>query len=284
MESAASPGQMAVTNELAEGEVPLTIQPADHVPWYHPPRSLAVGPGEVHLWRLPLKPPHHQLVRLGQLLSNDERARADRYKLEHIRRRFIAARGQLRQVLSRYLDEPAERIAFRYESLGKPFLAAPWDQSGLHFNLSDSHEMALCSVTAGIELGADVERIRAVVNFHELARRFFAESEINLIENLDQRERLLGFFNCWTRKEAYLKAVGSGLSFPLNKLEVTVTPGEPARLLTLNGSRQEALGWHLAALVPMPGYVAALAMRAPINQLDCYAVEGSETYPRVEQR
>lgn len=225
----------------------------------------------MHLWRLPLKPPDHELVRLGELLSIDERARAERYKLERIRRRFVAARGQLRQVLSHYLSAAPERIEFRYESLGKPFLAAPWDQSGLQFNLSDSHEMALCSVTADWELGADVERIRAISNFNELARRFFADSEIHLIESLQQRERLLGFFNCWTRKEAYLKAVGSGLSFPLNKLEVTVRPGDPARLLTLNGSRQEALGWHMAALVPIPGYVAALAMQAPISKLTCYA-------------
>jgi len=137
----------------------------------------------------------------------------------------------------------------------------------LQFNLSDSHEMALCGVTAEHELGTDVERIRAVSNFSELARRYFASSEIAQLERLNLRDRLLGFFNCWTRKEAYLKAVGSGLSFPLNKLEVTVLPGEPARLLKLNGSRQEAFGWHMADAAPMSGYVAAVASKAPMEKL-----------------
>lgn len=242
--------------------------------WLAPPAALECRLGEVHLWRLPLKPPEETLRRLHGLLSDDELARADRYKLERVRRRFVAGRGQLRQVLARYLNARPEEIQFRYEPLGKPFLAAPWDQSALQFNLSDSHEMALCSVTSQHPLGADVERVRDVVNFDDLARRFFAESEIGLIDRLERREKLIGFFNCWTRKEAYLKAVGSGLTFPLNKLEVSVTPGEPARLLTLNGSRQEAAGWHMADLSPIPGYVAALAMQAPILRIAGYAVGG----------
>lgn len=244
-----------------------------HGVWRPQPSAISAVVGEVHLWRLPLKPSAGEITRLWDSLSDDEQARADRYKIERIRRRFIAARGQLRAILSKYLATTPEQIEFRYQSLGKPYLAPPWSESSLQFNLSDSHEMALCGITVGNELGTDVERIRDVQNFNELARRYFAKSEIVQLERMELGNRLLGFFNCWTRKEAYLKAVGSGLSFPLNKLEVTVAPGQPARLLTLNGSRREALGWHMDAIVPVPGYVAALAINASIERLVCYSLE-----------
>ena len=244
-----------------------------HDLWNAQPPTASVLTGEVHLWRLPLKPAIGEVSRLWEFLSGDEQTRANRYKIERIRRRFIAARGQLRVVLSKYLATTPERIEFRYESLGKPHLASPWSKTGLQFNLSDSHEMALCGITVGNELGTDVERIRAVSNFSELALRYFAGSEIAQLERLGFQERLLGFFNCWTRKEAYLKAVGSGLSFPLNQLEVTVLPGEPARLLKLNGSSQEALGWHMVEVAPMPGYVAAMASNAPMEKLVCYSLD-----------
>lgn len=244
-----------------------------HVVWRSQPSALAVAAGEVHLWRLPLKLSAGKVACLWNWLAEDEQARANRYKIERIRRRFIAARGQLREILAKYLETSPDRIEFRYESLGKPYLAPQWSDSDLHFNLSDSHEMALCAVTVGKELGTDVERIRVVQNFDDLAERFFANSEILQLNRMDLRERLLGFFNCWTRKEAYLKAVGSGLSFPLNKLEVSVVPGEPARLLKLNGSSQQARGWQMDAIVPVPGYVAALAIKSPITRLVCYSFE-----------
>lgn len=239
--------------------------------WQSEPAVVSLAEGEVHLWRLPLKPAAGEITRLRELLADDELARADRYKIERVRRRFIAARGQLREVLSKYAAAAPDEIKFCYQSLGKPDLAPPWNETRLQFNLTDSHEMALCAVTLEHAIGTDVERIRDVTNFNDLARRYFAKSETEHLQRLNPRQRLLGFFNCWTRKEAYLKAVGSGLSFPLNKLEVTVAPGQPACLLKLNGSTEQAKGWRLDAMEPVPGYVAALAIRAAVDRLVCYS-------------
>jgi 4'-phosphopantetheinyl transferase len=196
---------------------------------------------------------------LRVLLSTDECQRAARFHFERHRRRFIACRGQVRRILGNYLDTSAAQVRFQYGRMGKPALDAPWNGSPIRFNVSNSHEAALCAVALDRELGVDIEHIRAPSDFDGLAARFFARSEVALLRSLPAERRLEAFFNCWTRKEAVLKAVGTGLAFPLDKVVVTLTPDEPARLLAYDDDPEAAADWWLARLEPGPGYMGALA-------------------------
>ncbi len=228
-------------------------------PWPRGPANLRLSAGDVHVWCLPLDVPPDEADSLRSVLSDDERQRADRFHFDDHRRRFAVGRARLRQLLASYLNESAERLRFQYGRLGKPALAAAWRESRIQFNVSNSHEMALCALALDRDLGVDVEHIRPLDNFDGLAERYYATCELDTIRALPEDQRLTGFFNCWTRKEALLKAVGTGLSFPLDQVVVTLVPGEPARLLSFQGHADSAGGWWLEGFQPATGYVAAVA-------------------------
>jgi 4'-phosphopantetheinyl transferase len=228
-------------------------------PWptLHEPPVLT--PGAVHVWRLKLDLTATQIARLRRVLTDDERVRADRFHAERHRHRFIACRAQVRQLLAGYLKERPEKIDFRLGSQGKPALGAPWSSSGIHFNVSNSHDMALCAIALQCELGVDIEHVREGRDHEGLAARFFAPQEIDALRALSADRRTAAFFNCWTRKEAVLKAVGIGIAFPLDRLVVTLAPSDPARVVAFDGTPAAAADWWLEHLEPAPGYVGALA-------------------------
>ncbi len=221
----------------------------------------ALTSGAVHVWRLTLDLPPAQIDNLRRVLTNDERVRADRFHADRHRHRFIACRAQVRQLLAGYLNERPERIDFRLGPQGKPALAVPWNDSEIDFNVSNSHEMALCAVALKCELGVDIEHLRKGRDHEGLAARFFAPQEVESLNALPADRRAEGFLRCWTRKEAVLKAVGIGLSFPLDRLVVTLAPRDPARVLAFDGTPAAAANWWLEHLEPAPGYVGALAAR-----------------------
>lgn len=242
-------------------------------PWPKPIEQPQLATEAAHVWCLPLDVPESFLTELWTLLSEDERQRAARFLFDKHRRRFVACRGQVRKILSSYLGSPAEQIRFRYESMGKPALDSPWSDSGVRFNVSHSHEMALCALALGRELGVDVEHIREPSDFDGLAERFFAKSEVGALRALPQEERLAAFFNCWTRKEALLKAAGTGLSFPLDRVVVTLAPDEPARVVAYGDDSSAALKWWLGTLKPAEGYVGAIALSDCVPQLNCWLAD-----------
>jgi 4'-phosphopantetheinyl transferase len=217
---------------------------------------------EVHVWRTALDRSDSSLRRLARVLSPDERARADRFVIERVRRRFVACRGALRMILGRYTGQAPERLRFLYGDYGKPVLAPSAGIADLHFNVSHSEELALVAVARGREIGVDVERLRPLPGAERIAERFFSAPERTAIQALPAERKLEAFFTCWTRKEAYIKALGDGLGHPLDEFAVSLVPGEPARLWSVGdtGSGEEA-SWSLEALLPTPGYVAALAGR-----------------------
>jgi 4'-phosphopantetheinyl transferase len=250
-----------------------------------PPPEPRLAPGEVHLWCAPLDLPAERIEGLRPFLAADERCRADRFRTGQLRDRFIAARGLLRTVLSRYLGTAPADMQFEYQPHGKPVLAPSAAQPGLGFNISHSHGLLLMAVAADLTLGIDVEQVRPMRDLAGLVERFFATEERQQWNGLREADRLLAFFYGWTRKEAWLKATGSGLSFPLDEFCVSLAPAEPARLISVRGSTAEAAAWqvrsydlggpgwnlppsatrrHLSRTVeePCPGYVAALAVRA----------------------
>jgi 4'-phosphopantetheinyl transferase len=194
-------------------------------------------------------------------LSDDERQRARRYRHDRDRRRFVVARGRLRQLLGERLGVPPAAVELACGRNGKPALAPRFAGSGWRFNVSHCGEIALYALSRRREVGVDVEAVRVLEEGDEIARRFFSRREVAAYRALAPRDRPLGFFNCWTRKEAFVKALGVGLSLHLERFDVSLAPGEPARLLRIERGLSERAGWRLAAFSPLPGYVAALASR-----------------------
>ncbi|MGH9535745.1 MAG: 4'-phosphopantetheinyl transferase family protein [Terriglobales bacterium] len=220
----------------------------------------ADAPVEVTACCFPLAVPAVALPAMEATLSPDERARAARFYFDRHRRQFIAARGGLRRVLSGLLGVPATQLAFTYGPHGKPRVDSP-PQPGFFFNLSHAGEWALLAWTGAGEIGADIERLRPVTP--GLAERFFAPAEAAALAAQPEAERAAAFFRCWTRKEAYLKALGSGLAQPLDGFVVSLAAGEPAALREVLGAPHEARHWRLEHLVPVPGYCGAIALRRP---------------------
>lgn len=192
------------------------------------------------------------------LLAGDERERGARYVFDRDRDRFTVRRAALRTILARHLGCRPQELCFVAGPHGKPRLAGRHATSDVCFNLSASHDLAVCAVTRGREIGVDVERLRPVDDALDLARRCFST-----IEHAALR-RVCGdvtgaFFTCWTRKEAFVKALGSGLAQPLDRFSVSLDPDDGARLLDIDGDRDEAARWWLAELHPRAGFTGAIA-------------------------
>ncbi|MDQ3652238.1 MAG: 4'-phosphopantetheinyl transferase superfamily protein [Acidobacteriota bacterium] len=239
-------------------------------PWSSPPERLILGHNEVHVWRAALNTKESSIQSLRRTLSADERARAERFHFQNDRDHFIVARGLLRAILGRYLNVDPSQLCFSYSFYGKPSLARESSGDDLSFNLSHAGELALYAITRGREIGIDVERIRADFANEQIAERFFSLREVAALRTLPKNIQPQGFFNCWTRKEAYIKARGEGLSLPLDQFEVSLVPGEPAALLRTSGSgdHQEASRWSLREVVaPAASYVAAVAVEGDDWQL-----------------
>lgn len=195
------------------------------------------------------------------LLSADERARASRFKVEDARRAFIVSRSFLRTILGDALGCPPQTLRFGVGAHGKPFLAGAHAESGIEFNVSHSGQVFLYAVSRGRPVGVDVECKREGLAVKELARRYFAPAEARLLlEEAPADERLNSFYRCWTRKEAYLKARGTGLTTQLHTFEVTFLPGVPPALLRTEVAGEDPAVWRVFDVPVPPGYVAALVV------------------------
>jgi 4'-phosphopantetheinyl transferase len=192
------------------------------------------------------------------LLSEAERRRARRFACDRDRRRFIVARAGLRRLLAARLGVQPESITLVYGARGKPALAPRFADSNLRFNVSHCDDVAVSAVACGREVGIDVEAICEVPGADDIAARFFSRRENEAYRALAPRDRRLGFLNCWTRKEAFIKALGDGLHYPLDRFDVSLAPGEPARILRVEDTTGESCGWRLESFTPTPGHVAAL--------------------------
>jgi 4'-phosphopantetheinyl transferase len=229
--------------------------------WSEPPEALSLATGEVDVWRLELDQPESVVARFRETLEPDELARASRFHFDKHRNHFIVGRGGLRHLLARYLDVKPEEFRFSYGTYGKPALV----EDELRFNVSHSHGMALFAVAADRELGVDVEQIRADFATQDIARRFFSRLEVAAFDGLPKEEQVAAFFRCWTRKEAYIKAIGRGMSEPLDAFDVTLAPGEAAALLRAEG--QDVSRWSLFDIDVGAGYAGALLAEAPVSKI-----------------
>jgi 4'-phosphopantetheinyl transferase len=226
---------------------------SNSVEWVPAPVGLKLASDDVHLWRAALDCDAAVLSRLETTLSPDETARANRFIFPTDRGHFVAARGILRELLGAYLMLPPAELKFRYGNYGKPALDANATESDLQFNLSHSGGVAIYAFSQGRRLGVDVERIRPQRAGEDIARRYFAAREVAELQALPAHRRAEGFFLCWTRKEAYVKAHGAGLSLPLDSFTVTLTPGRAAEL-----EAEDSNQWSMCSVEPAPGFVAAM--------------------------
>jgi 4'-phosphopantetheinyl transferase len=224
--------------------------------WLTSPRSPKIATDEVHVWKVDLS-----ALADVRLLSRDEHERAARFHFERDRQHFKAARSALRIVLGRYLNLPPESLVFAQTDYGKPFLTNP-DAAGVLFNLSHSAEIALIAVAREREVGVDVEFMRADFATSEVAEHFFSVAEIYTLSGLEPHLRTQAFFNCWTRKEAYVKARGEGLSMPLDVFDVSLAPDVPAAMLSNRVDESQPAHWIFQDLQIASDYAGALVVEA----------------------
>lgn len=242
-----------------------------------PPRSagsaLELNPGEIHVWAVRLDPAPERVERLERLLDPDERERAGRFRFDKHRRQFVVGRGALRTLLGGYLGIRPQDVRFTYGHRGKPFLAPPQDAGGLFFNLTNSDELALVGFISGVEIGVDVEYMRSMPDCEQIAERYFSDAERRVLRGIPRPLKEEAFFNCWTRKEAYLKAVGEGLAAPLDSFAVTLAPGEPPCMLTLEGDAERASRWFFHHLRPAEDYLGAVAVEGGTWEVKTWTFE-----------
>jgi 4'-phosphopantetheinyl transferase len=223
---------------------------------------------EIHVWHAALDRDEKILGRLESRLSPEEKARADRFHFVNDRNRFVAARGLLRDLLGKYLHQAPAGLEFSYGEHGKPSLSGGNASSGLCFNLSHSAGLVVYAIAKERNLGIDVEHVRPESAGEDIARRYFSAREVSDLQTLPPEVRVEGFFHCWTRKEAYLKATGMGLQIPLDSFAVSLVPEKPAQFLGGVEPR-----WHLAAYHPAEGYVAAVVYDSAPCSLKYFPVD-----------
>jgi 4'-phosphopantetheinyl transferase len=228
-----------------------------------------VGPIDddaVHVWRARV-PPDAGSKRFQRVLTSDELAQAGRFRVASAHDQFVFRRATLRMLLSGCLDVDPNAIRFTQGPKGKPGISGPVNPSDLRFNLSHSRELVVIALARGRELGVDVERIRPEVETSDISRHFFSPREVAALEELPATLRTEAFYACWTRKEAFIKATGEGLSRDLRSFDVSVAPREPAALLATRDDPSERERWTLVNLEVDSDYFGALVVEGQALQL-----------------
>lgn len=231
-----------------------------HVPrlhWGLPPDDRRLVEPDVHVWAAGLDVTIEKLSSYKQALSLDERRRAARFQFDHQRKRFIAGRGILREILSSYLDVKPIELKLDYSPLGKPSIAGFSEK--LQFNLTYSNNLILIAITRVCAIGIDVEYIKLITDIENVARNFFSTEEAERLMALAEDDRVSAFYKIFVRKEAYLKAMGVGLSDTIRQIEVSFLRNEPARIRSIHGDKRAGVCWTLMELTPAFGFTGAVA-------------------------
>ena len=222
----------------------------------------------VAIWRVPMDLDRPLRDDEWAILSADERARGERFKFDAPRLRLVRCRRALRIILGDWLQVPPVSLKFDYGPHGKPVLLA--HDHAPSFNVSHSHDWAMIAVTEHGDIGIDVERCDPRTNWRGLAQRFFALSEVDSLFALDSEQHLRGFYQIWTGKEAFIKAIGRGLSFPLGHFRVEARPDRPRALLGVDDPAYDAAAWQLSAVDPAPDYIATVIWNGPARSVACF--------------
>jgi 4'-phosphopantetheinyl transferase len=238
--------------------------------WRPPYDDALLGADEVHVWRASVDEVGEAWFSvLESFLSSNEIERAGRYRFDKDRRRFVARRGLLRLLLSRYAGAVPTSFRFNYNSFGKPYLDDEANRPASHFNVSQSHGLALFAFSTNRELGVDIEQVKPLNDQESVAQRFFAPGEIQAIRSLPEDMQTDALYRCWTRKEAYIKGVVKGLSIPLDSFEVSLGEASAA-LLRTDDSLGRNVDWSLYPLIPGQGFAGALAVQGKVSKIELF--------------
>jgi 4'-phosphopantetheinyl transferase len=253
--------------------------------WRVPTTALALGDDEVQVWRASLTATPARVAELRQILAADERARAERFRFARDRTRSIIARGVLREIIGRALGREPGALSFRYNAFGKPSLSDEDNGQCIRFNVSHADGIALYALTRHRDVGVDIERVRTDMTRERIAERFFSAREVATLRALAPAHQDAAFFACWTRKEAYKKARGEGISVGLDQFDVSLAPNEPAAILASREAGASPACWSLHHLVPSPGFIGAVAVLGESHRLTCWQWREcpgvGETYERL---
>ena len=222
---------------------------------------------EVQIWKLKLPQQANFVAQSYHLLSEDEKNRAEKYKFNEDRDNFISSRGVLRIIAGKYLDVSPESIKFSYSSYGKPFLSLTEYPIRVNFNLSDTKGLVLYAFTLKNEIGIDVESLHKIMDMAAVASRFFSINEVQRLKHVALAKRDDAFLSCWTLKEAYIKAIGEGLSCPLDQFEMAFTEGQKPSLLYSQWDENEKERWQMYRIQAPEGYIASLAVEGRSHNL-----------------
>jgi len=236
-------------------------------PWRAAPVRLTFPFDHIEVWRICLSACESSTGGRS-VLSSDEIARAERFHFTRDRQHFVRCRSAVREILGRYLGIPAQDIRFSYEANGKPQVVEDQNPQQLRFNISHSSGLAVIAVASVRAIGVDVEKIRPDVEYLELAERFFSTNEYQALSAMPSNQLARAFFACWTRKEAFIKACGDGLSFPLSEFSVSIDPDAPATLQEVRTDPRAATRWSLLSLEPQEGFIGALAVEGPAQTIE----------------
>jgi 4'-phosphopantetheinyl transferase len=248
---------------------------SDAKTWRSPPQELNLDAESVHVWLASLPDFRSRLQDIAATLSADELDRARRFRFELHRDRYQLTRGLLRILLGKYLKQAGHEIEFVYGLHGKPALKVTNAEPRLHFNTSHSGDVAVFAVTHLGPVGVDIEQLRPATMREEIARKYFAPAEVQELLALPQEQRGRGFFNCWTRKEAFLKARGDGVFGGLSTFQVSLSSRD-ARLVAINGDVSQAARWTVSELPEVPEYAGAVAVEFPNARLAFWKMDANQ--------
>jgi 4'-phosphopantetheinyl transferase len=243
-----------------------------------PPRDLVFADGEVHIFCASLDLPMARVKPLAETLSEEERRRAARFVFEQDANRFMAGRGILREILGHFLHVQPSRLNFFYGVRGKPQLTAPIKGRFLHFNLAHSDSLAVYAISREHEVGVDLEHIRPICEVERIVAQFFSAGERARWLSLPDDKKTKAFFNCWTRKEALLKAGGDGLGEWLNQIEVLPISNELIEWTVSTGGLHKDKQWSLRSLTPITGYAMAVAVAGHCRRVRCWRWQSKHNF------
>jgi 4'-phosphopantetheinyl transferase len=226
---------------------------------YYFQNSMHISDDEIHVWHVSLNQPSFQIEKMSDILSEEEWKRITEYRFNQFRIRYILCRGFLRTILGRYVGINPKVIHFEYGDYGKPVIRGVGGEHRVQFNLAHSGDLAVYAITAKSRIGVDVEYVETFPEMASVATNIFSLREQKAWMALPEEMKKFAFYNGWTRKEAYLKGIGIGLQTELNQIEVSIIPGEPAKLIQQTDEPDEAHSWSLADIVIDKNYVAAVA-------------------------
>jgi 4'-phosphopantetheinyl transferase len=240
---------------------------SDNSGWGHPPTPILLDDSHIHVWLFELNPVNSKIKMYKNILSESEKQRAEKITEQNTRKKYISSHAIMRKILSIYTNTPAEKLSFGSGIHGKPFLKSP--NENYCFNLSHSFEYGLLAIAMNSELGIDIENMNRHVDEIKLSTRFFSENEAKSLKEMDKHQRKTAFFNTWSSKEALLKATGKGISYGLNKFELSISANSPAHIISTSDA-QDDHSWILIDLPNIDNYASALAAENKNWNLHCW--------------